>query len=103
MNAFGMDGMLKQAQQLRARMAKLKEELASRTCEASAGGGSASVTASCDLRIKQVRLKPELLQSGDVAMLEDLVLAASNAALAKAEETASAEMAKLSSGFHLPF
>ena len=103
MNFGGAGNMLKQAQQLQARMARLKEELGGRECEASAGGGAVSVTASCDFTIKKVVIKPELIQSGDVQMVEDLVLTAANQALAKAQETASAEMSKLTGGFKLPF
>ncbi len=103
MNFGGMGNMLKQAQQLQARMAKLKEELALRECEASAGGGAVQVNVSCDFQIKKVSIKPELIQSGDTAMVEDLVLTACNQALAKAQETASAEMGKLTGGFKLPF
>jgi DNA-binding YbaB/EbfC family protein len=103
MNFGGMGNMLKQAQQLQAKMAKLKEELGGRECEASSGGGAVTVVASCDFQIKKVTIKPELLSAGDASMLEDLVLLASNAALSKAQETASAEMSKLTGGFKLPF
>lgn len=103
MNLGGMGNMLKQAQQIQARMAKLKEELGQKEVEASAGGGAVSVTASCDFQLKKVSIKPELIQSGDVAMVEDLVMTAANQALQKAQETASGEMSKLTGGFKLPF
>jgi DNA-binding YbaB/EbfC family protein len=103
MNLGGMGGMLKQAQQLQAKMAKLKEELGSKECEASAGGGAVTVVASCDFQIKKVVIKPELIASGDASMVEDLVLTAANQALSKAQETASAEMSRLTGGFKLPF
>jgi DNA-binding YbaB/EbfC family protein len=103
MNLGGMGNMLKQAQQLQAKMAKLKEELAGRECSASSGGGAVTVLASCDFQIKKVTIKPELLSAGDASMLEDLVLLACNAALTQAQETASAEMSKLTGGFKLPF
>lgn len=98
-----MGNMLKQAQQMQARMAKLKEDLAGREVEASAGGGAVTVVASCDLKLKSVRIDEELAKSGDREMLQDLVLAASNAALEQAQSTASAEMSKLTGGFKLPF
>lgn len=103
MNIGGMGNMLKQAQQLQAKMAKLKEELGQRECEASVGGGVVTVSASCDFQIKKVTIKPELIQSGDTAMIEDLVQGACNQALSKAQELASAEMSKLTGGFKLPF
>jgi DNA-binding YbaB/EbfC family protein len=98
-----MGNMLKQAQQLQARMAKLKEELAGREVEASAGGGAVSVVATCDLKLKRVKIDDELARSGDKDMLQDLVLAACNAALDQAQSVAGAEMSKLTGGFKLPF
>ena len=98
-----MGGMLKQAQQLQARMAKLKEDLALREVSASAGGGAVTVTASCDLKLKSVVVSPELAASGDQAMIQDLLLAAANQALQAAQEQAGAEMSKLTGGFKLPF
>lgn len=98
-----MGGMLKQAQQLQARMAKLKEELAGREVTASAGGGAVTATASCDMKLKSVVIQDELAKSGDKEMLQDLVLAACNAALEQAQSSAGAEMSKLTGGFKLPF
>lgn len=98
-----MGGMLKQAQQLQARMAKLKEDLGGREVSASAGGGAVTVVASCDLKLKKVTISPDLISGGDKDMLEDLVLAACNAALDQAQSTAAAEMSKLTGGFKLPF
>lgn len=98
-----MGNMLKQAQQMQARMAKLKEDLAGQEVQASAGGGAVTVTATCDLKLKSVVINEELASSGDREMLQDLVLAACNAALEQAQSTAGAEMSKLTGGFKLPF
>jgi DNA-binding YbaB/EbfC family protein len=103
MNFGGMGNMLKQAQQLQAKMAVLKEELASKEVSASAGGGAITVVASCDLLLKKVSIKPELIAAGDASMVEDLVLTAANQALSQARDTAAAEMSKLTGGFKLPF
>jgi len=102
-NLGGMGNMLKQAQQLQARMAKLKEDLGSREVSASAGGGAVSVTATCDFKVTKVEISQDLISSGDKAMLEDLVLTACSQAMAKARETAESEMAKLTGGLKLPF
>jgi DNA-binding protein YbaB len=59
--------------------------------------------ATCDMSLKSIEIDPELLKAGDAAMLQDLVLAATNQALAKAQETASGEMSKLTGGMKLPF
>jgi nucleoid-associated protein EbfC len=98
-----MGNMLKQAQQMQARMAKLKEELALRDVTASAGGGAVTVTASCDLKLKNVAIQDELAKGGDKELIQDLVLAACNAALDQAQSVAGAEMSKLTGGFKLPF
>jgi DNA-binding YbaB/EbfC family protein len=98
-----MGNMLKQAQQMQARMAKLKEELGSREVSASAGGGAVTVVASCDMKLKSVAISAELAQGGDREMLQDLVLAACNQALQAAQDQAGAEMSKLTGGFKLPF
>lgn len=98
-----MGGMLKQAQQLQARMAKLKEELALKEVTSSAGGGAVTATATCDLKLKSVVIQDELAKSGDRELLQDLVLAACNAALDQAQSQAGAEMSKLTGGFKLPF
>ena len=98
-----MGGMLKQAQQLQARMAKLKEELSAREVTSSAGGGAVTATATCDMKLKSVLIQEDLVKSGDKDMLQDLVLAACNAALEQAQSSAGAEMSKLTGGFKLPF
>lgn len=98
-----MGNMLKQAQQMQARMAKLKEELALKDVTASAGGGAVTVTATCDLKLKTVVIQDELVKGGDKDLIQDLVMAACNAALEQAQSTAGAEMSKLTGGFKLPF
>lgn len=100
---FGGGNMLKQAQQLQARMAKLKEELSTKSYEASSGGGAVTVTASGDFMIRKVTVKAELLQAGDAGMIEDLVMTAANQALQRAQEDAASSMSKLTGGFKLPF
>ena len=97
-----MSKMLKQAQQLQAKMADMQEKLQSKTVEATAGGGMVTVVATCGQQIESIRIKPEVVNGDDVEMLEDLVTAAVNEALRKAQETAAAEMAKLTGGLNIP-
>jgi nucleoid-associated protein EbfC len=99
----GMGNLLKQAQQMQARMAQLKEELAKKEVEASSGGGAVTVKASGDFQIRAIQISEELAKSGDQAMLEDLVMTAANLALQKAQEMSAAEMGKLTGGMKLPF
>jgi DNA-binding YbaB/EbfC family protein len=98
-----MGNMLKQAQKMQANMARLKEELGQRVCSASAGGGAVSATVSCDFVVKEIKIDPELLKDADAEMLQDLCMTAVNQALKQAQDTASAEMSKLTGGFKLPF
>ena len=80
-----MANLMKQAQAMQAQMAKLQEEAATKTVTGTAGGGMVSVTANGGMEIVSVVINPEAAKSGDVDMLQDLVLAASNDALKKAQ------------------
>ena len=80
------------AQEMQGRLAKVQRELARRTVEASAGGGMVTVVASGELRVVEIRIEPGLIESGDRAMLQDLVAAATNAALAAAQKMVQEEM-----------
>ncbi len=98
----GMGNMLKQAQMLQAKMMRMQEELAGRTVEASAGGGMVKVVANGKQQVLSVRIEREVVDPDDVDMLQDLVLAAVNDALTKAQEMASAEMGKITGGMNIP-
>jgi DNA-binding YbaB/EbfC family protein len=93
-----MGNIMKQAQKMQREMAKLQEELESRTFEASAGGGAISVVATGKKEILEIKIKPEVVDPEDVEMLQDLILAAVNEALRKADEMVSSEMSKLTGG-----
>jgi DNA-binding YbaB/EbfC family protein len=98
----GMGNMMKQAQQLQSRMMKLQEELAEKTVESSSGGGMVKVTANGRQQILSIQIEKEVVDPEDVEMLQDLVLAAINDALAKAQEMVSSEMGKLTGGINIP-
>jgi DNA-binding YbaB/EbfC family protein len=87
--------LLAKAQEMQGRLAKVQRELARRTVEASAGGGMVTVVASGELRVIEVRIEPSLIQSGDRAMLQDLIAAAANAALADAQKMVQEEMQRV--------
>jgi DNA-binding YbaB/EbfC family protein len=92
--------MLRQVQQMQDRMQKLQKELESETVEATAGGGAVTVVATGTQRLVSVHIDPEA--TGDVEMLQDLVVAAVNEALDKSKQTASERMSALSAGLGLP-
>jgi nucleoid-associated protein EbfC len=98
----GMGDMMKQAQKLQAKMIKLQEELAEKTVETSAGGGMVKVIANGKQQIVSIKIEKEVVDPEDVDMLQDLVLAAVNDALAKSQEMVSGEMGKLTGGLKIP-
>ena len=103
MGNFGqMGGMMKQAQKLQAEMMKLQEALGERTMEASAGGGMVKVVANGKQQVVSIRIEKEVVDPEDVEMLQDLILAAVNDALAKSQEMVSSEMGKLTGGLNIP-
>ena len=77
---------------MQSRLGDLQRSLALRTVEASAGGGMVTAVATGALRIRELRIEPELLASGDRDMIQDLTAAAVNAALAAAERMVQEEM-----------
>jgi DNA-binding YbaB/EbfC family protein len=93
---------LKQAQEMQARLARLQEEMAEKTVEASAGGGMVTVTANGRQEILSVRIEKEVISPEETDLLQDLVRAAVNEALARSREIMAAEMAKITGGLNLP-
>jgi DNA-binding YbaB/EbfC family protein len=98
----GMGNMMKQAQKLQSKMLKLQDELAEKTIETTAGGGMIKVVANGRQQVVSINIDKEVVDPEDVEMLQDLILAAVNDALSKAQEMVSGEMNKLTGGFNLP-
>src|SRR5262245_737528 len=98
----GIGNILKQAQDMQARMAKLQEELANKTVQGSAGGGMVQVTVNGQFSLTAVKIEAAAGTAEEKDMLEDLSLAAVNDGMRKARELASAEMAKLTGGLKIP-
>ncbi len=84
------------------KMEQVQAGLASRTIEATSGGGAVKVTARCDGTVASIKIDPQAAAPSDISMLEDLVLSAVNQALTQAKEIANSEMGKLTSGFSIP-
>jgi hypothetical protein len=97
-----LGSIMKQAQKIQAQMARMQEELAARTVEASAGGGMITVVASGKQEIVSIKIEPEVIDAGDREMLQDLVVAAVNEALRKSQEMVSEEMKKITGGLNIP-
>ena len=95
MNANEMQEMMQRAEQMQSKMGELQQQLTARRFEASAGGGMVQATVSGGLRVLSIEIEPTLIQDDDRAMIQDLVAAAVNAALAKAQEAVAQEMARM--------
>jgi hypothetical protein len=95
---FDLGGLLKQAQALQERLASAQEDLAKRTVEGTAGGGMVTATVNGRLEVMSVRIDPTLLVEPDGEMLQDLVVAAVNAAIRAAQRMMGEEMGKLGGG-----
>jgi DNA-binding YbaB/EbfC family protein len=98
----GMGNLLKQAQEMQARMSKIQEELGQKTVEGSSGGGMVQVTVNGQFNLCGVKIDPTVINSEEKEMLEDLVLAAVNDAMRKARDMVSAEMSKVTGGLKIP-
>src|SRR3989442_5988203 len=94
--------MLKQLQQMQAKMAKIKEDLGQKTVTGTAGGGVVEVVVNGHQKVLSVTVKPEVVDPADVDMLQDLVLAAVNDAMDRARELASREMGAVTAGMGVP-
>ncbi len=97
----GIGGLMKQAQKMQENMAKAQEELALMDVIGEAGAGMVKITMSCRHQVKRIHLDDSLM-SDDKEMLEDLIGAAFNDALAKVERTAQEKMSGVTGGMQLP-
>ena len=97
-----LGNLMKQAQMMQEKMAKIQEEAAGKTVEASAGGGMVKVTANGRMEILSVRIEKEVVNPDDVDMLQDLIVAATNEAIKQAQQIVEGEMGSLTAGMGIP-
>ncbi len=100
MQNFG--NIIKQAQQMQKKMARLQEELAARTVEATSGGGMVTAVVNGKYELVALKMEKEVVNPEDIEMLQDLVVAAVNEGVRKAQEMAAAEMSKVTGGMNIP-
>lgn len=93
--------MLKQLQQMQAKMAQLQQELDEATVTGTAGGGAVSVTVNGQQKVMAVAIEPDVLEEG-AELLADMVMAATNDALDKSRDLAAQQMGQLTAGLGLP-
>ncbi|PAB57017.1 YbaB/EbfC family nucleoid-associated protein [Anaeromicrobium sediminis] len=97
-----MNNMMKQVQKMQKEMEKMQSELEEKEVEASAGGSAVTVKVNGKKEILDVVIKPEVVDPDDIEMLQDLILAATNEALRKADEMMNSEMGKVTGGLNIP-
>lgn len=98
----GMAQLMKQANQMQMKMKKAQEELAKQEYDGTSGGGAVKVTVNGDHMITKLTLDPEVVKSGDVEMIQDLFMTATNDAIKVAKETSAKEMEKITGGLNIP-
>lgn len=97
-----MGKMMKQVQKMQKQMKKLQQELEEKTVEATAGGGAVKAVANGKKELVELQIDPDAVDPDDVEMLQDLVMAAVNEAIRKAEEMVQSELVKITGGLNLP-
>lgn len=98
----GMGELMRQASRLQRKVEKRKEELKDETVEASAGNEQVKVVANGAGSLVSVQIAPELLKAEELSMVQDLVVAAANAALSKSQQMVEAEIEKVTGGIKIP-
>ena len=97
-----MNNLMKQAQKMQRQMEENQKALKEKEFTAAAGGGAVEVTVSGKREVTKVKLAEEVVDPDDIEMLEDMVAAAINATVKQVDETAEAEMGKLTGGMNIP-
>ncbi len=93
---------MKQAKKMQERMATLQKELETKTVEAQAGGGMVRVVVNGKYEIVSLKIEKEVVNPEDIEMLQDLVAAAINEGIRKAQEMSASEMSKITGGLNIP-
>ncbi len=97
-----MFGSVKQLQQMQQRLIRAQEELANETVEATVGGGAVSVVIMGNQQVKSVKIDPAAVDPNDVGMLEDLIVAAVNEAIARSQELAAKRLGAITGNIRIP-
>lgn len=100
--ANSVGDMMKQAQQIQTKLAKIQEEAGKKTVEASSGGNMVTVTVSGRLEIISLKIDGSVVATNDLEMLQDLVVAAVNEGVRRAQKMMASEMSQLTGGMSIP-
>lgn len=100
--AKGLGNIMKQAQQMQAKIARIQQELETKEVEATAGGGMVTARANGKQQLLDLKIEKDVVDPEDIEMLQDLVLAAVNEAIKKSQEMIQEEMSKVTGGMNIP-
>jgi nucleoid-associated protein EbfC len=101
-NEFDINAMMQQAQRMQQEMLKAQEEAKQKTVEASSGGGMVTVTITGGLELRSIKIDPQAIDPNDRTMLEDLIVAAINQGILKAQELQAESMRSVAGGLNIP-
>ena len=102
MAGMNMQEMMKQARKMQEQMVAMQEQLATKTVEASAGGGMVKVSVNGNMQLESVTIDPDALDPEDVEMLQDMIVAAANEAIRGMGDIANREMGAITGGMNIP-
>jgi len=94
--------LMQRAARMQQEMEQVQAQLSKRTVEATSGGGAVKIVCNCDGILSSIKIDPQALNPADAQLLEDMILTATNKALADARAIANAEMGKVTQGLNLP-
>jgi DNA-binding YbaB/EbfC family protein len=98
----GMAQLMKQANQMQGKMKQAQENLAKQEYEATSGGGAVTVKVNGEYKMVSLKINNDVMTSGDVEMLQDMILTATNEAVKIARDTSAKEMEKITGGMNVP-
>jgi len=99
---FDLGAMMQQAQQLQQKMLEAQDAAKQKTVEASAGGGMVTVTITGGFEVRAIKIDPACIDAKDPTMLQDLIIAAMNQAIAKAQELQASAVSSATGGLNIP-
>ena len=102
MGGMNMNQMMTQAKKMQEQMAKMQEEMETKTYEATSGGGAVKVVIDGKRELKEIVISPEVVDPDDVEMLQDLIIAAVNEGMRKAEEENASNISSITGGLNIP-
>lgn len=97
-----MNELVRQAGLMQNKIANLQREMSDRIIEATSGGGMVKVIVNCKQDIKSIEIDPKVIESGDIEMIQDLILTAVNEAIRISRNTMEKEISAITGGIQLP-